>query len=116
MTGDWLATVAAPGVRPRPLELPEWAGLYEDHPRSDTVIADDSSGAPTLAHAMLADPQRRIGVDIGPYWSPDSKAQMVARAFAEERLWYVRPGQSVSFSASFLREWRADRLRRLQVS
>lgn len=115
-TGDWLATVAAQGERARPLELPEWAGLHEDHPRSDTVIADDTSGAPTLAHAMLTDAERRIGVDIGPHWSPDPKAQMVARALADERLWYVRPGQSVTFTAGFLRAWRADRLRRLEVS
>ncbi len=104
-TGSWLGTVIEPGKTPRPIEMPEWAGLYQEHPRSETIIADDSVGAPRLAHAMFADALRRVAVDIGPYWSDDPTNQILCREFAEERLWPIRPGGSASFSEQFLRAW-----------
>lgn len=111
-TGDWLATVSDPESGSRPVTLPEWEGLYPGRPRSDAVIADDSYGAPQLAHALLHDAEHRAGRDIGQMWTVDSTNQEIARTFADERLWPMRRGQSATFSADFLRRWRADRLRR----
>jgi DNA-binding transcriptional ArsR family regulator len=112
-TGDWVATVSDAQGRPTAIELPEWADIYEEHPRSDTVIADDSVGAPRLAHALFEDSHRRAGTDIEPFWSLEPDNQLIARAFAEERLWPMRPGQSAPFTADFMRSWYADRRQRL---
>lgn len=104
-TGSWLGTIIEPGKPPRPIEMPEWAGLYQEHPRSDTIIADDSIGAPRVAHAMVADAFRRVGDEIGPYWADDPTNQILGREFADERLWPIRPGSSATFSEQFLRAW-----------
>jgi hypothetical protein len=63
---------------------------------------------------MFEDAFRRVGVDIGPYWSSDGTNQLVCRAFAEERLWPIPAGGSESFMEDFLRTWYADR--KTQVS
>ncbi len=115
-TGDWVATMTEPGQPPRAIELPEWADLDREAPRSDTVIADDSIGAPRLAHALLADANRRVRVQIGEYWSAAPHDQLISRAFAEERLRPMRPGQAATFSSEFLRQWFADRKKRLKSS
>jgi hypothetical protein len=107
-TGSWLGTIVEPGKPPRPIEMAEWAGLYQEQPRSDTIIADDSIGAPRLAYAMFADAFRRIGVDIGPYWAADAANQILCREFAEERLWPIRQGGSATFSEQFLRAWYSE--------
>jgi len=107
-TGSWLGTIVEPGKQPRPIQMQEWAGVYQEHPRSDTIIADDSIGAPRLAHAMFADAFRRTGVDIGPYWSDDAANQILSREFAEERLWPIRQGGSATFSEQFLRAWYSE--------
>jgi hypothetical protein len=112
-TGSWLGTIVEPGKPPRPIEMPEWAGLYQEQPRSDTIIADDSIGAPRLAFAMFADAFRRIGDDIGPYWADDAANQILCRAFAEERLWPIRQGGSATFSEQFLRAWYSEHKARL---
>ncbi len=112
-TGSWLGTITERGKQPRPIEMPEWAGLYQEHPRSDTIIADDSTGAPRLAHAMFEDAFHRVSVDIGPNWSADSTNQILCREFAEERLWPIRPGGSATFSEQFLRAWYLDHKARL---
>lgn len=109
-TGDWLATLTEPGDRPRPVTL---GGPEAERDGSDTVIADDSTGGPQLAHAMLAGAERRVGTDIGPYWGFDPTNQEVSRAFADERLWHMRPGQAATFTAEFLRRWLADRRARM---
>ena len=115
--GAWMGVVSNPGQPARPLEMPEWAGLYIEHPRSDTIISDDSVGATRVAHEIMRHAELRRAVEIGDYWGGgDGTNQLVARAFAEERLWPMRPGQSITFGERFLREWRADRLRRIQPS
>lgn len=75
---------------------------------------DDSDGAPRLAHAMFVDSASRAGQEIGPFYAFDAMNQQVARAFAEEPLWPMRPGQSATLGTGFLRRWRLDRQRRLQ--
>jgi hypothetical protein len=110
----WQGWILEREQRPRPIEMPEWSGLYAERPRSDTIISDDSAGAPKLAHAMFEDAFRRVGVDIGPYWSSDGTNQLVCRAFAEDRLWPIPAGGSESFMEDFLRTWYADR--KTQVS
>lgn len=116
-TGDWLATVTTPGQRPMALELPEWAeSSSHQHPRSDTVIADDSLGAPRLAHAMLESARQAAGLQTDDYWQVDqrrSNNQLISRAFAEARLWPMRRGQTAEFSADFLRRWYEERVERL---
>ena len=88
------------------MALPEWTDQYHEVSRSDTIIADDATGAPRLAHAMFEHAWRRMGVEIGQYHTaPDHLNRWIARNFAEERLWPVRPGQSVAFGEAFLRAW-----------
>jgi hypothetical protein len=112
--GAWMGIVSNPGEQPRALEMPEWAEIYVEHPRSDTIVSDDSVGAPRVAHEILQLAEKRAGRDLGDYWgNGDGMNQLVARAFAEERLWPMRPGQSITFGETFLRAWRRDRLERL---
>lgn len=113
--GPWQAWIHEPDGSSRPIEMPEWEGLYQEHPRSDTIISDDSTGAPRLAHAMFEDAFRRKSVDIGRYMSEDPLDQLICREFAEERLWPLYPGSQASFSESFLRSWYEDRKRRLSA-
>lgn len=118
--GAWMGVIFTPGEGVVPLQMPEWEGLYTDHPRSDTIISDDSIGAPMVAHEMMRLAEARAGVDIGDYWRGGKDVadfglnQMVAREFAEERLWPMRLGSSASWTESFMRDWRRDRLARLQ--
>jgi len=116
-TGDWLATVTTPGQRPTALEMPEWAEIYPaEHPRSDKVVADDSLGAPRLAHAMFESARRAAGLNTDDYWAIDQRRpnnQLISRAFAEERLWPMRRGQTAEFTADFVRRWYEDRIERL---
>jgi hypothetical protein len=115
--GAWLGMVSNPHEQPIPLELPEWAEIYTDHPRSDTIVADDSNGALRIGHELMRLAERRAEREIGDYWNDgDGSNQTLARAFAEERLWTMRPGQSVTFGETFLRGWRRDRLERLRRS
>jgi hypothetical protein len=111
--GPWQAWVHEPDGSSKPIEMPEWEGLYQEHPRSDAIISDDSIGAPKLAHALFENAFRRRSVDIGRYLSEDQLNQLIDREFAEERLWPLHPGSQVSFSESFLRSWYEDRKRRL---
>jgi hypothetical protein len=112
-TKNWVGTINEPGQPERPIEMPEWAGLYQERPRSDMVVSDDSTGAPRLAHAMFQDAFKRTSVEIGPYWSDAPINQMMSREFAEERLWPMYPGSSGRWSDQFLRAWWADRKARL---
>ena len=118
-TGAWLGTVTVPGQRPKALEMPEWADLYSpEEPRSDTVIADDSLGAPRLGHAMFESARRAAGLETDDYWDIDPARpsnQLISRAFAEERLWPMRRGQTAEFTAGFLRRWYEDRSERLRA-
>lgn len=112
--GAWIGVVVDPGESARPLVLPEWVDLYQEHPRSDTVISDDSIGAPRVAHEMMRRAEARVGRDIGDYWGGEKDLnQLVARAFAEEELWPMRPGTSVTWCERYLRAWRRDRLERM---
>jgi len=112
--GAWIGVVVNPGESARPLELPEWADLYQEHPRSDTVISDDSTGAPRVAHEMMRRAEARVSRDIGDYWGGEKGLnQLVARAFAEEELWPMRPGTSMTWGERYLRAWRRDRLERM---
>jgi hypothetical protein len=111
--GPWQAWIHEPDGSSRPVEMPEWEGLYQESPRSDTTISDDSTGAPRLAHAMFEDAFRRKSMEIGRYMSEDPLNQLICREFAEERLWPLHPGSHASFSESFLRAWYDDRKRRL---
>jgi hypothetical protein len=112
-TGSWLATVDEPGQPQRPIQMPEWAGLYTEHPRSDMVISDDSIGAPRVAQALFEDAFGRVHVEIGSYWQADPTNQLISREFAEERLWPMYRGSSATFSGEFLRAWYTDRRTRL---
>lgn len=112
-TGSWLGTIDEPGGASRPIQMPEWAGLYHEAPRSDMIIADDSSGAPRLAHAMFEDAFRRVNVKIGPYWSADPANQIISREFAEQWLWPIRKGGSANFDDASLRAWYTGRRSRL---
>lgn len=114
--GPWQAWIHEPDGTSKPVQMPEWEGLYQEHPRSDTTISDDSTGAPRLAHAMFDDAFRRKSVDIGRYWSEDPLNQLITRDFAEERLWPMHPGSQATFSESFMRSWYEDRKRRLNAS
>lgn len=114
--GAWVGVVATPGDGVRPIEMPEWGGLYDEHPRSDTIISDDSNGAPRLAHEMMRMAESRHGHDIGDYWSGGSGPaetgmnQLVGREFADERLWPMRNGSSATWTESLMRAWRKDRI------
>lgn len=115
--GSWLGMVTFPGGRPEPLELSDWALHYSpEHPRSDAVIADDSFGAPLLGYALLDGARKAVGIETDDFWfsAPDRPSnQLISRAFGEERLWPMRRGQTVTFTAQFLRRWYADHLERL---
>ena len=119
-TGEWLGTVTVPGQRPKALELPEWGEIKPpEGPRADRVIADDSLGAPRLAHAMLESARRAAGLETDDYWESDQARpsnQLISRAFAEERLWPMRRGQTAEFTADFLQRWYEDRSERLRAS
>jgi hypothetical protein len=106
----WEASVSEPGSPGRPLTLPEWEDLYKEHPRSDPMIADDSSGALLLAHELMRRAFARRGVTIEPF-----RYQPEAIAFAEQQLRTIPRGQSRIFSDGFLRLWRAERLGRASV-
>jgi hypothetical protein len=118
--GAWMGVVVTPGEGAKPLRMPEWEGLNDRHPRSDTIVPDDSVGAPKVAHEMMRLAESRAGADIGDYWGGGSDHadlginQIVAREFADERLRPMRNGSSASWSESFVRDWRRDRLARLQ--
>ncbi|MHB8571593.1 MAG: hypothetical protein ACYDAY_01360 [Candidatus Dormibacteria bacterium] len=111
--GDWQPATVERGADLRSMELPEWADIYVDAPRSTSYVEDDSVGAPRVAHLIIADAFRRKGVELGPYWEPSGRNQIVARAFAEERLWPLRPGQSDTWDGGFLRAWYLERCQRL---
>lgn len=113
--GPWQAWIHEPDGSSKPIVMHEWEGLYQEQPRSDTIISDDSTGAPRLAHAMFDDAFRRKSLDIGRYWSEDPLNQLITREFAEERLWPMYPGSQANFSESFLRSWYEDRKRRLST-
>lgn len=119
--GAWIGVVATPGQEVHSIQMPEWEGLYQEQPRSDTIISDDSTGAPRLAHEMMRMAAARAGHDIGDYWSGGSGPadfginQLIAREFAEERLWPMRNGSSASWTESFMRAWRQDRIDRFRA-
>lgn len=104
----WEATAREPGRPPRPLTLPDWEDLYKDVPRSDYMIADDSSGALLLAHELFRRAHARKGIALEPFGY-----QTEVIAFAQQHLRTIPRGQSRSFSDAFLRLWRAERLGRL---
>lgn len=104
-SGDWKASMAEPGQPPRPVQLPSWEGLYIDHPRSDTEIADDSTGADQMTHVIIRDAFRRADRDIGEYYDEAGANQRLCRWFVEERLRGMRPGQVQAWSESFIRDW-----------
>lgn len=104
----WKATVREPGRSPRPLTLPVWEDLYKDHPRSDSMIADDSSGAFLLAHELMRRAYGRTGRAIEPF-----RYQPEVIAFAEQQLRTIPRGQSRTFSDVYMRLWRAERMGRL---
>jgi hypothetical protein len=70
---------------------------------------------------MMRLAEARVGRDIGDYWSGGSGPgdfginQLLAREFAEERLWPMRNGSSASWTVSFMRAWRQDRLERIRA-
>jgi hypothetical protein len=118
--GAWMGVVITPGEGVTPLRMPEREGRDEKHSRSDTIMSDDSVGAPKVAHEMMRLAEARVGEDIGGYWGGGTGAadlginQLVAREFADERLRPMRNGSAASWSESFVREWRMDRLARHQ--
>ncbi len=112
--GAWMGVVLNPGERPRPLEMPEWADLYKEQPRSDTIISDDSRGAPRVAHEMMRLAELRAGKDVGDYWTGEGQNQLIAWDFAEERLRPMRSGSSMTWGEVFLRAWRRDRISRIR--
>ncbi len=77
-------------------------------------------GAPKVAHEMMRLAEARAGHDIGDYWGGGTDYadfginQIIAREFADERLRPMRNGSSASWSELFMRDWRRDRLARLQ--
>lgn len=106
--GPWQGWIHEGDGTSRPIEMPEWDGLYIEHPRSDTTIADDSVGGPKLAHAIFEDAFRRVSVEIGRYWAEDPTNQLVCRQFADDQLRTLAPGGSTTFGEMFLRTWYAD--------
>jgi DNA-binding transcriptional ArsR family regulator len=112
--GDWLLTVTDADGGPTNVSVSEQGEPHREEVVAEAVVVDDSNGAPRIAHAMFVDSARRTGQEIGPFYGFDPTNQQVARAFAEERIWPMRPGQSATLSADFLRRWRLDRQQRLQ--
>jgi hypothetical protein len=118
--GAWMGVVITPGEGVVPLRMAERKGPYEDHARSDTIVSDDSVGAPKVAHEIMRLAEARVGHDIGEYWGGGTDYadfginQLVAREFADERLRPMRNGSSASWSESFVRDWRKDKLARHQ--
>ena len=112
-TGDWLSTVAVTGEAPRPINLTDRDERHGESSWADAVIADDPDGAPQLARAMLGDAERRAASDSGTFRAGEPVDGEVSRAFADERLWSMRPGHAATFSGDFLRRWVADRRQRL---
>jgi hypothetical protein len=115
--GAWIGVVMNPGETATPLELPEWTELYRERPRFDTLISDDSSGAPRVAHEIMRLAEARAGREIGEYWGGDWDVnQLVAHAFAQEELWPIRPGTSMTWGETYLRAWRRDRIERMEAA
>lgn len=115
--GAWLGIVMNPGEPAKPLELPEWADLYQERPRSDTVISDDSIGAPRVAHEIMRLAEKRVGREVGDYWGDDRGLnQLIAREFAQEELWPMRHGTSMTWGETYLRAWRRDRVERMRAT
>jgi hypothetical protein len=113
--GAWMGVVLDPEESAKPLQMPEWSDIYDEHPRSDMIISDDSTGAPRVAHEMMRLAEKRAGNEIGDYWGGDfGLNQLVARAFAEEQLWPMRHGTSMTWGETYLRTWRRDRVQRLE--
>ena len=104
----WEATVHEPDRPPRPLTLPDWEDLYKEHPRSDSIISDDSSGALLLAHELMRRAHARKGIALEPF-----RYQPEVMALAQQHLRTIPRGQSSTFSEGFLRFWRAERLGRM---
>jgi hypothetical protein len=103
----WQATIREPHRAPKPLTLPDWEELYKEHARSDSMIADDSTGALLLAHELMRRAYARSGINLEPFgFQPE------VIAFANDQLRTIVKGQSRAFSESFLRMWRAERLGR----
>ena len=104
----WEAVIHEPDRPPRPLTLPDWDDLYKEHPRSDSMISDDSSGALVLAHELIRRAHARSGITIEPFgYQPE------VVTFANQHLRTIPKGQARTFSESFLRFWRAERLGRM---
>jgi hypothetical protein len=104
----WEATVREPCRPQRPLTLPVWEDRYKEHPRSVSMIADDSSGALLLAHELMRRAFARKGAATEPFgYQPE------VIAFAQQQLRTIPKGEARTFSDGFLRLWRAERLGRL---
>jgi len=103
----WQATIREPNRAPKPLTLPEWEELYKEHARSDSMIADDSTGALLLAHDLMRRAYARSGITLEPF---GFQPELIV--FANDQLRTIARGQSRAFSDGFLRLWRAERLGR----
>ena len=112
--GDWLLAVTDADGGPTTMSVSEQGDPRREEPADAAVVVDDSNGARRIAHAMFVDSARRTGQELGPLYAADPVNQQLARAFAEERLWPMRPGQSMTISADLLRRWRLDRQQRVQ--
>jgi hypothetical protein len=61
--------------------------------------------------------EARTGGDIGDYWSGgQGMNQLVAYAFAQEELWPMRPGTSMTWGENYLRAWRRAHIERMEVA
>lgn len=103
----WQATIREPHRAPKPLTLPDWEELYKEHARSDSMIADDSTGALLLAHELMRRAYARSGISLEPF-----RFQPEVIVFANDQLRTIARGQSRAFSEGFLCLWRAERLGR----
>jgi hypothetical protein len=103
----WQATIREPHRAPKPLTLPDWEELYKEHARSDSMIADDSTGALLLADELMRRAYARSGITLEPF-----RFQPEVIVFANDQLRTIARGQSRAFSEGFLRQWRAERLGR----
>jgi hypothetical protein len=90
------------------LTLPRWEELWRDRSHGDSEIEDDSVGVLNLAHELMRRAFAAGGADIEPF-----RYQPEVIAFAHEQLRTIPRRGARTFSDSFLRLWRAERLGRL---
>jgi len=97
--GGWITTVREEGDQPRPLAVSRHTSR-EEEPRVAAEMAEK-----IFSDMHFRERQRREGSLLRRKRGSDEVPPRLCEAFAGDQLGRVPPGQAVSFTERFIREW-----------